>query len=201
MKLLSMALILAMAAAPTMAASDQDSPEAVAKFTNAITTAFITVVDSGNTAWAHLAQGQAKDTLQTLGTDTANLANSKNDLRVYIQSGNATEAGVNTKIEAMKLQIKAMKQLMGTFAAELDTAAHPIGENLRVQIAHAETGKVVELDEVEYKFEQHNLEAAIKALDKAIEDLGTMSKAITCFQNSITNKKAACDPQTLKPTT
>jgi len=198
MKLLRLALILTMTASPTMAASNGDSSDEVAKFTNAITSAFIKVVDGGNTAWEHLAQGQAKDTLQTLATKTGDLTQKNNDLLAYIRSGNATDDTVSTRVKAIKTQLQAIKQLMGTFATELDEAAHPIGENLRTKIASAGTSRAMELDQVEFNFRQHDTQAAIQHLDVAIEDLGTMSAAIKCFQDSITNKKAACDPQTLK---
>jgi hypothetical protein len=92
-----------------------------------------------------------------------------------------------------------MQDSLETFSQELDAAAHPIGEDLRVKVEEAAMDKAYELDSVSSAVGNRDFGGAVHHLDLAIIDLQKMRRAITCFQDSITRKKAACDPKTLKP--
>jgi chromosome segregation ATPase len=201
MRLLGMVLGLSLALAPMVATDDKSDPVIAARFADAIGQAFAGIINSGGVVWGKLGQGQAKDTLQTLATEAATLGVSKDKLRTQLVQNRVTDEALRNQVEGMNSTLEHMQHTLEKFANEVDAAAHPIGEKLRAKVEMADTDKILELDRVVIEFEQNHPQAAIKALDSAITDLQTMQATITCFQDSITKKKAACDPKTLRPIT
>lgn len=172
----------------------------VVHFATAVMNAFGDIVKSGGEIWTRLGEGQALAVLQNLASEAATLEGQKSALREKLVDAAQTNGTVDIseEVEPLKKSVRDMASTLERFRVEVDSAAHPIGEQLRVELSKAETGKVIDLDRVVGSWRDGKKDEAIRQLDAAVLELQKMRKAIVCLQDSINKKGAACDPVTLK---
>jgi chromosome segregation ATPase len=201
MKFSAIVLGMCISWAPSVLAqgNQPNSAPPFARLTNAVGETFTSIVMSGNVVWDKLAEGQAKDTLQKLATEAATLEDAKAKLRSDLKSGNHEHRSLEAQYNEIRNTLGNMSASLNKFSREIDAAAHPVGESLRVKVNSEHLEKSAALSNAKMAIDENHTEAAIKWLDLAILDLDKMRTTLTCFQDSITRKKPACDPRTLKP--
>jgi hypothetical protein len=101
------------------------------------------------------------------------------------------------EVENLENIVRGLRRKLEQFAHEIDKAAHPVGEDLRVEISKAETNKIIELRSVVRDWDEGRRQKAVESLDGAIADLERMRAGVLCLQESIRRKKSACDVNTL----
>jgi hypothetical protein len=201
MKILRTLILAGLIATPVAAASNPEDA-VVQRFAMGLIKTLAGVVNGGSAVWDKLGQGQATSTLQQLATKAANLQISNNRLKADLSNGRIhTGTELGNRVDALKDSLQDIDNLLDKFADEIDAAAHPIGEQLRIELGNAMIDKNIELSDIgSTGFGKDSATDNIKHLNVAIADLDEMRAALTCLQDTITTKKAACDPKTLKPT-
>jgi hypothetical protein len=101
---------------------------------------------------------------------------------------------VSGRVAALHYSLELIGDRLERFSVEVDKAAHPIGEQARVKFQVAQLGKSAELDAIVKSWRAGNYDEAMEHLRKAQRYLDVMRKIVACLQDSVKNKKPACDP-------
>jgi hypothetical protein len=163
MKMTKAVLIISLMLIPSVRADDKPQDKTTAaRFANALAETFANIIKSGSAVWDKLGEGQAIDTLQTLATDAATLETQKNDLRAELANGRIRDTSeLSPRIDKLKASLREIKARLEKFSVEIDAAAHPIGEDLRIEVEKADTDKVFELDAMFQAFDREHPQPAI----------------------------------------
>jgi hypothetical protein len=151
-------------------------------------------------AWDKIGEGQAPDILQDVATDAATLQTKKDGLRAELllcMQEKSNPPNLYGEVENLRKLVRRLGEKLEKFAHEIDKAAHPVGEDLRVEISKAETNKIIELHIVVIDWEMGKRQEAVESLDGAVADLKRMRAGVLCLQESIKRKNTACDVKTL----
>ncbi len=177
---------------------------AVGHFAEGVVKAFAGLVAIGDAAWAPLANKQSERVLEELASKAATLESKKNDLKTELEENvkNKTtdQVRLSQRIQDLKMQVVAIRDKMDKFSVEIDKAAKPVGDQVRIETNKAEIRKINELNRVESRWVwEKQYQKAIDELDAAVKNLDKMRAGIACLQNSIARQAAACNPKTLEP--
>ena len=171
----------------------------VANFALGMIEIYANLVKKGNEVWIGLAETQATSVLDKIAHDAAEQAEGNDRLLAQMQQsvekGKTKDLPVRKAVSDLQSSLRKLGRELDRFSYEVDKAAHPIGEDARVRFAEAGNGKAIELDAIVESWEAGRFDEAIEHMKKAQEYLNVMRKLVTCLQDSVKDKKAACDPK------
>lgn len=179
--------------------TSSDYSASVEKLVNSVSSILTGIADSGGKAWEKIGTGQADSILQDIGTDTANLEirnnNLKTELEQSIKDNKMRSIPIGQRVESLTSALQGLSKKLSRFATEVDKAAHPIGEEARVQFNSAAGAKGVILNDIQYDWMNAHYQKALDEITQANAQLDRMRAIVTCLQDSIKSKKSACDPK------
>jgi hypothetical protein len=178
--------------------SQRSYGQTVANFASGILQMYSSLVAKGNDVWDSLATTQAKSVLDGIAHDAADQARNNDrlllDMKESIRKETTKDLAVSFRVAQLQNSLGVLGEKLDRFSVEVDKAAHPIGEQARVKFAVAQAGKGAELDAIVRSWQAGRFDEAMEHLKKAQEYLDVMRKLVTCLQDSVKDKKPACDP-------
>ena len=177
--------------------NDGNDTSVTGPFVKGFIAAIIDIVGAGDSLWDVLAQKQAKDAVDAVGTGAANLELKKNALLADLKNNQIKDQGqLFNRVRELKEALRQLKTRLDKFATEIDGSAPKIGGSLRVYIGKVETEKVVELDSISFQWnpaDPNTSKAATDHLNEAIKDLQRIRAAVDCLKVTIEKRTAGCD--------
>jgi hypothetical protein len=171
----------------------------VASFATGMLEIYTGLVAKGYEVWDRLGNMQAASVLDDIATAAGDQAKANEILlarmKESVKNNNTRDLFVSVEVSTLHRSLERLGKQLTRFAAEVDQAAPPIGEEARVKFAIAEAGKTSELDAIVRSWEAGRFDEAMEHLKKAQQYMDVMRKIIRCLQDSVKAKKPACDPK------
>jgi hypothetical protein len=157
------------------------------------------LVNKGNKVWDDLGHTQAVSVLDRVAHEAGEQAKGNDllldDMKASVKNETTKKLEVGERVDRLKTSLAHLGRELDRFSVEVDKAAHPIGEEARERFAVAGNGKARELDAITKSWREGHFDEAMEHLKKAQAYLDVMRQLVTCLQDSVRDKKPACDPK------